>query len=193
MSFLYGENYSADFILKFILSTCLSCIASKTNYIFFNTGVMNSRSLLLPLLLLVGCIPVDQISSVNIDTACNLCIVEGEINGKKTYFLMDTGSGLTTFDINQAKHFGFTSTPTDLSVNAFNNNVASIEQAVGINSIRINEVDITGDIVYTANMSNLVRHVQQCSNKRISGIIGVPIIKRHGLVIDLTKNRLYRN
>ena len=154
---------------------------------------MNSKSLLIPLLLLAGCIPVDQIGSVNIDTSCNLCIVEGEINGKKAYFLMDTGAGLTTFDINQAKHFGFTSTPCDLSVSGFNNNVASIEQAVGITSIRINEVDLAGDIIYTTNMSNLVKHVQQCANKRISGIIGVPIIKRHGLVIDLTNNRLYKH
>src|SRR5215204_20353 len=149
---------------------------------------MNSKSLLIPLLLLVSCIPVDQIGSVHIDTACNLCIVEGEINGKKAYFIMDTGAGLTTFDINQAKYFGFTSTESDLSVNAFNNNVAPIQQAVGIISIRINEVDITGDIMYTTNLSNLVKYIQTCANKRISGIIGVPIMKRHGLVIDLTSN-----
>ena len=154
---------------------------------------MNSKSLLIPLLLFVSCIPVEQIGSVNIDTTCNLCIVEGEINGKKTYFLMDTGAGLTTVDINQAKHFGFTSMPCELSVNGFNNNVAPIQQAVGITSVRINKVDLTGDIIYTTNMSNLVKHIQQCANKRISGIIGVPIIKRHGLVIDLTNNRLYKN
>jgi hypothetical protein len=154
---------------------------------------MDSKSLLIPLIILVGCFPVDQVGSVNIDTACNLCIVEGEINGKKAYFLMDTGSGLTTFDINQAKHFGFTSLPCDLSVSGFNNNVAPIQQAIGITSVRIDKVDVTGDILYTINMSNLVKHIQQCANKRISGIIGVPIIKRHRLVIDLTNNKLYKN
>ena len=156
---------------------------------------MNSKSLLIPLLLLAGCIPADQLGSVsvNIDTACNLCIVEGEINGKKTHFLMDTGAGLTTFDINQAKDFGFTSTESDLSVGGFNNNIASIKEAIGITSIRINAVDVTGDIIYTTNLSNLVKYIQTCANKRISGIIGVPIIKRHGLVIDLTNNRLYKN
>jgi hypothetical protein len=153
---------------------------------------MNSKSLLIPLLLLFGCIPVDQ-TSVNIDTSCNLCIVEGEINGKKTYFLMDTGAGISTLDINQAKHFGFTATPCELSVSGFTNNVAPIQEALGVTSIRINQVDITGDVIYTTNMSNLVRHIQQCANKRISGIIGVPIIKRHGLVIDLTRNKLYKN
>lgn len=147
----------------------------------------------MPLLVLASCMPAVQIGSVDLDTACNLCIVEGEINGKKTYFLMDTGAGLTTFDINQAKHFGFTSAPTDLSVNAFNNNTAAVEEAIGITSIKINKVELIGDIFYTTNLSNLVKHIQQCSNKRISGIIGVPIIKRHGLVIDLTNNRLYKD
>lgn len=105
---------------------------------------------------------------------------------------MDTGAGLTTFDINQAKDFGFSSTETDMAVGAFNNNVAAIKEAVGITSIRINAVDVTGDIIYTTNMSNLVKYIQACAHKRISGIIGVPIIKRHGLVIDLTNNKLYK-
>jgi hypothetical protein len=154
---------------------------------------MNSKSLLIPLLLSLGCLPVDQIGSVNIDTSCNLCIVEGEINGKRAYFLMDTGAGLTTFDINQAKHFGFSAIDSDLSVGAFNNNTASVQEATGITSIRINKVEVLGDIIYTTNMSRLVKHVEACAHKTISGIIGVPIIKRHGLVIDLTNNRLYKN
>ena len=105
---------------------------------------------------------------------------------------MDTGAGLTTFDINQARHFGFTSMPSDLSVNAFNNNTAALEEAIGINSIMINKVEVTGDVVYATNMSNLVKYIKGCANKRISGIIGVPIIKKHGLVIDLANNRVYR-
>ena len=106
---------------------------------------------------------------------------------------MDTGAGLTTFDINQAKHFGFSSTESEFSVGAFNNNTVPIREATGITSIRINNVEVTGDVVYAANMSQLVDHITTCAYKRISGIIGVPIIKRHGLVIDLTKNRVYKN
>jgi hypothetical protein len=154
---------------------------------------MNSKPLLIPFLLLLGCMPVDQIGTIHIDTSCNLCIVDGEINGKKAYFIMDTGAGLTTFDINQGKHFGFSSIETNLSVGAFNNNTATIREAIGITSIRINTVDVTGDIIYATNMSALVKHIETCAHKKISGIIGVPIIKRHGLVIDLTNNRLYKN
>lgn len=170
----------------------LCAALAQTQTVSFNTGVMNSKPLLASLLLLVSCVPIDKIGTVDIDTACNLCIVQGEINGKKTHFLMDTGAGITTFDINQAKHFGFTSLPSDVSANAFNNNVAPLEEAMGISSITINKIELTGDIVYTTNLKNLVKHIEECANKKISGIIGVPIIKKHGLVIDLTNNRLYR-
>ncbi len=106
---------------------------------------------------------------------------------------MDTGAGITTLDINQSKYFGFTSMPSDLKVGAFNNNIAAIQQAVGIDSIKIKEMNITGDIIYTTNMHNLVKHIELCARKKISGVIGVPTIKQYRLVIDLTNNKLYRN
>lgn len=154
---------------------------------------MITRSLLIPLVLLFSCTPAVQLGTYDIDTSCDLCIVEGEINGRKTYFLMDTGAGITTLDINQSKHFGFSSAQTDIRVGGFNNNVAAIQQAIGIDSIRIREINITSDIIYTTNMYNLVKHIELCSRKKISGIIGVPTIRQHRLVIDLTNNKLYRH
>lgn len=154
---------------------------------------MNTKSLLIPLVFLIGCIPAGQLGTHHIDTSCDLCIVEGEINGKKTYFLMDTGASMTTLDLNQSKYFGFTAIECDLKVGGLNSNISGIQQAIGIDSIRINAMNITGDVVYTTNMRNLVKYVEHCARKRISGVIGVPTIKRYGLVIDLTNNRMYRN
>ena len=160
---------------------------------YTNVFFMNTKSLLIPLLLLFGCVPTGQLGTYHIDTSCDLCIVEGEINGKKTYFLMDTGASLTTLDINQRKHFGFSSAVCDIQIAGINNNVTGIEQAIGVTSIRINEMEMTGDIVYTSNMRNLVKYVELCARKRISGVIGVPLIKKHRLVIDLTNSKLYKH
>lgn len=154
---------------------------------------MNIKLSLVIFLLFNGCAPPIHTRTFTIDTSCDLSIVEGEINGKKTYFLIDTGAGLTIFDINQSKHFDFKCIDRNLEIGGFNNHIGSIKQATGIRSIKINDVDVTGDITYASNMNNLVRFIEECSYKRIGGIIGVPIIKRHGLVIDLTNNRLYRN
>ena len=150
--------------------------------------------IVLACLVLTGCSPSEYIGLTvfKMDTSCNLCIVEGEINGKKTYFLVDTGAGLTTFDTNQSKYFGFSSVETDQEIGSFSNERSKIQEAVGIRSIKINGLEVTGGINYATNMYNLVNHVQQCSNKTISGIIGVPIIKRFNLVIDVPNGRLLK-
>lgn len=145
-------------------------------------------------LILSGCAPAFTPGIYFIDTTCDLCIIEGEINGKKTYFLVDTGAGITSCDINQSRYFDFTYVDSDMRVGGYNNNnLGDVKKAIGIRSIKIKDVDISGDDIYTHNMSNLVRYIEECSNKKISGIIGVPILKKYGLVIDLTNNKLYRN
>ena len=144
-------------------------------------------------LVLTGCAPTYPTGSYFIDTTCDLCIVEGEINGKKTYFLVDTGAGITSCDINQCGYFDFTFVDCDMQVGGYNNNLGDVKKAIGIKSIKIKDVEISGDDIYTLNMSNLVRFIEDCSYKKISGIIGVPIIKKYGLVIDLTNNKLYRD
>jgi hypothetical protein len=149
------------------------------------------RLLSLLLLVLCGCAPTLP-RSCFIDTDCNLSIVEGEINGKKTYFIIDTGAGVTCVDLNQSKHFGFSSADDEISVAGYNNNLAELKSTRGIKSIKIKDVDISGDVIYTHDMSNLVRYIEQCSHKRIGAIIGVPVIIRYGLVIDLTNRKLYR-
>ena len=128
-----------------------------------------------------------------IDTSCNVCVVSGELNGKKTYFLIDTGAGITTLDLNQSNYFGFSYAITEVEVGGFLNTVGTIKEARGVQSIKINGVRISEDPIYTENMSNLVRYIERCSFKRISGIIGLPLIKRQGLIIDLVNNKLYKN
>jgi hypothetical protein len=163
-----------------------------TGELLFNVTDMKSKGCFICLLLMCSCGTPEYLSSFIIDTSCDFSVVEGELNGKKTYFLLDTGAGITTFDLNQCKQYGFTSVATDLEIGGFTNDKTNIRRAVGITSIKINGIELTGETTYANNMTNLVRFVENCSCKTISGIIGAPIIKRHGLVIDLTNGRLFR-
>jgi predicted aspartyl protease len=130
----------------------------------------------------------------NIDSSCDLCIVDGELNGKKTYFLIDTGAGLTTLDENQSKSYSFIVTDRKImEVGGFANNSGTVSEALGVKSIRINDIEIIETTVYTTDMEKLVKFIEDCTQKRISGIIGVPVLKRHRLVIDMSSNKLYRS
>ena len=144
------------------------------------------------LLFLCACTPPEYLNTYIIDTSCELSIVEGELNGRKTYFLLDTGAGITTFDINQSKQFGFSSVDTDEVIGSFTNDRLPAKKAIGIKSIKINGMELIGGTTYANNMLNLVRHIENCSHKTISGIIGAPIIKKYGLVLDLSNGRLFR-
>jgi len=144
------------------------------------------------LLFVCGCAPPEYMKTYIIDTSCEMSIVEGELNGRKTYFLLDTGAGITAFDANQSKLYGFSTVDTDLEVGGFTNDKSRIKRTIGISSIKINGIELTGETTYAQNMNNLVTFIEGCSHKTISGIIGAPIIKKHGLVIDLTNGRLFR-
>lgn len=154
--------------------------------------LVNAKFSILFLLILASCAPVHDMGFGEIDSSCGPCLIEGEINGKKTYFVLDTGSAVTTLDLNQSRYFGFTLRDTDLEIYGFNSDVGEMKRVVGIDSIKIYGRNISmSDTIYANNMSKLAREIENCTRKRIGGIIGVPIIKRYGLVIDLMNNKLY--
>lgn len=149
---------------------------------------------LLPLIFIAsGCATTEPPGYSLIDTSCNICVVSGELNGKKTYFLIDTGAGITTLDLNQSKYFGFSYSISDVEVGGFANSISNIKEAQGVQSITINGAKISDYPIYAENLSYLVQYIEKCSFKRISGIIGMPLIKSQGLVIDLVNNKLYKN
>jgi len=159
--------------------------------LLFNRIAMNIK-IILCMIVLMSCSTPEYTNSFVIDTSCDLSVVEGELNGRRAYFLLDTGAGITCVDLNQGKEYGFTSAETDDLIGGFTNEQAKVKLAIGIHSITINGIDIHDGAVYTNKMDNLVQFISNCSHKRISGIIGAPLIKKYGLVIDLTNSRLFK-
>ena len=144
--------------------------------------------------ILSDCASTAIVGFSDIDSSCDLCIVAGELNGKKTYFLLDTGAGLTTLDKNQCDRYSFSVRERSvMEVGGFTNSVGTVNEAAGVKSIRINGIEILEAGVYVTDMDQLVQHIESCTRKRISGIIGVPVLKRHKLVIDLSSNKLYKS
>jgi len=153
---------------------------------------VNAKLSIIVLLILAACTPVRDLGYAEIDTSCGPSLIEGEINGKKTYFVLDTGASITALDQNQSSYFGFSCRETDLEIYGFNSDIGVMKQVVGIDSIKINGRNIAlEETIYANNMAKLARSIESCTRKRIGGIIGVPVIKRYGLIIDLMNNKLY--
>lgn len=117
-------------------------------------------------------------------------IVQGTLNGKRAYFLLDTGSDFTLLDERQSRRYGFSAADSQGDKGA--------DKALGLGGkvvfFRVvHDVTIVlGNTQISANcrtydMSRVVDSIKRKSGIQIAGIIGSDVMKRHGVIID------YRN
>ena len=119
-------------------------------------------------------------------------IVKGIMNGKKAYFLLDTGSDVTLLNIGDAKKYGFSyRNRNDLRGYRLSGLGKSTTELLGIYNVdlqlgsqKINDVFLAYDI------SNIIRSLNAGTSIEINGIIGSKALKRHGFVIDYDLNEV---
>ncbi|HEY4653093.1 MAG TPA: aspartyl protease family protein [Cyclobacteriaceae bacterium] len=114
-------------------------------------------------------------------------IVAGTLNGKKVYFLLDTGSDFTLLNETETKKYGFKTVnrESDLIVNKAVGMGGTIVEfksvynvSISLGSTRISTTCLAYD------MSLLVTIIRNRSGIEISGIIGSDVMKRYGVIID---------
>jgi len=101
---------------------------------------------------------------------------------------------MTTLDKNQSQAYSFSvNEHSAIDVGGFTNSVGTVSEALDVKSIQISGIEIIEPVIYSTDLGKLVSFIENCTHKRISGIIGVPVLKRHQLVIDLSCDRLYKS
>lgn len=114
-------------------------------------------------------------------------IIEGTLNGKRAYFLLDTGSDFTLLNEGMSQRYGFSALERQHGESA--------HKALGVGgnivSFRLvhNATIVLGSTKLSANcraydMSRLVDVIRRKSGIEIVGIIGSDAMKRHGVIID---------
>jgi predicted aspartyl protease len=148
--------------------------------------------LLAVLVLLSGsCRPVSQIrtvTSVRFFKIGQIPVVEGTINGKSAYFVIDTGASCTILDESKAEHYGFT-----FNSNHTNDHVTALGGEVKINRaldciIEIGPLKIKNVAFRTKSIDFLIRVIQENEHINLAGIIGSDILNRYSIIIDFKKN-----
>jgi hypothetical protein len=121
----------------------------------------------------------------------NKPIVVGEINGRKAYFLLDTGSDLTLLHENKATYYDFKI-----------KKMVKPQCITGANG-RIGEINRAGDVelflgtlpittaYFTYDLSGIIQSIYHKTFIRISGIIGSDVMIRYGFVIDYGKEEVH--
>jgi len=116
-------------------------------------------------------------------------IIEATLNGKKAYFLLDTGSDITMLNKHDGKKYGFklllreNESHAAVGIGGKTADFTSTHNVLlELGSTRIN----TRYLAY--DMTTIVQSIAKDTGISISGIIGSDAMKRYGIIIDY-KNR----
>ena len=114
-------------------------------------------------------------------SANKIPVVEGTINGKRAYFIVDSGASLSVLDINQDRKYSFDSYPINEEAEGYGGAAKFYEvQAV--------DIRIGGKYLHarfrSQNLSNIVEIIRQHEGIYISGILGSDVWKDLDAVID---------
>lgn len=113
-------------------------------------------------------------------------MVSARINGKKAYFLLDTGSALSILHSRDAGVFDFKVRPVREyrapRVSSFGGSIQSLHHVSDVH-IEIGETPIH-TYFYAYNMEHLVKSLAEKTRYKISGIIGTEVMNRYGFQLD---------
>lgn len=141
------------------------------------------------LFLLFGCAPTSYltINQLHFQTIARIPVVEGAINGKRAYFIIDTGASVSILNEAEAKHFGFKFRPgTNQSISGFNGRT-KINQAFNC-IVEVGPVKVSYITFHTKCLKEVADIIWQNEQIEIAGIIGSDIFALYNITINF-KNK----
>ena len=135
--------------------------------------------------------PSDQFS-IKIVCLEKVPIVEVQLNGVPAYFILDSGSDISLLNQTDADKYQFTlAKSSSKDLRGFSGGVQVLHHAAGI-SLKLNDHEIKVSF-YTAHLDQLVQVLKQYSSIKITGIIGLDVMKEYGFEIDYSDQLLHFN
>ena len=118
-------------------------------------------------------------------------IVQAEINGKKGYFLVDTGADISIINSTDLKKYKLIQSKT----------YGSNKRAIGFNGdqetvMRVKNVDVQFNnqfnhkTFYSMNIGLIVRTIEAKTGLKISGILGSDWLMKYHCIIDYNQRRI---
>lgn len=117
-------------------------------------------------------------------------IVKGIINGRKTYFLLDTGADISLLNIQAQEDFGF---ETQKIIGQ--RHIQGVEggkqevQATKSAEVYLGPQQIKSRLL-AFDLTHIVYGIHAKTGVKISGIIGSDVMRKYGFVIDYSSNKV---
>lgn len=125
--------------------------------------------------------------NIKIESLRKKPIIEAELNGKKGYFIVDTGSDITIVDKNSLKRYGLTEKKrkTDHKAVGFNGSTMDVAK-VHDGELIIGKCFSTQSL-YSIQLERLKHSIREKTGIKIIGIIGADVLLKYNSVIDYDK------
>lgn len=129
--------------------------------------------------------------NIRIKSLSSKPIVQVEINGKKGYFIVDTGSDISIINTTQLRRYDLE------SKKVYNTD----RRAIGINGrtegvMKIDKVKVdlsesfAHDTFYSLNIDRIATSIEAKTNYRIVGIIGADVLIKYNCIIDYNQRHI---
>ena len=132
-----------------------------------------------------------EVASLKIKSLRSKPIIQAEINGKKGYFLVDTGSDISIINSTQLKRYRLQQTKiydTRKKVIGFNGNTSQIMKVKNANMVFTGNFDHQN--FYSINLDNLANSMEVKTALRIDGIIGADVLLKYNCIIDYNNRNI---
>jgi hypothetical protein len=115
--------------------------------------------------------------------------MEGKLNGKRAFFIVDTGASISLLNEAKASYFGYGSYPeSDRTVVGF---AGESKMNVAYNcQVEFGPVIITGVTFRSRHMQDFAAVIQQHESVEIAGIIGSDVLRRYNININYGANTI---
>jgi|GEM_PF-2493817 len=115
-------------------------------------------------------------------------LIEGVLNGKRAYFLLDTGSDLSFINSEEQENYSFNLTRKG-GANIHLSGMGG--QIFGLKKVEDARLQLGTQMIYarylSCDMQHIVESLEKTSHLKICGIIGSDIMKNYGFKIDYEK------
>jgi hypothetical protein len=166
--------------------------AAKCRFFNIYSEIPTMRKLFLLLIALISiesCTVKNNPAEVKILNSYDIPIIEGKLNGKKAYFLADSGASSIMLDESAAQEYGFKINllPSSYSMQGIGGSI-KLDFA---NNAEIKLGKLTIDhYVYCQDLSGVVSSLQKGLGYKIVGIIGSDVFRDHHAVINYENNTI---
>ena len=123
--------------------------------------------------------------------AYNKPIVKVEINGKKAYFLIDTGADISVINSGSIEKYGleeakvYTNSVRAISFNGHTSQVMKVKNANLVLAENFDHKDF-----FSMNLNNLRDVIEAKTDIRITGILGADLLLKYHCIIDYSQRQI---